>query len=81
MERLPDRQAAESLRMRMDWKYALQLPLTYDGFDYSVLCVFRDRRLEHEAEGRAFEQLVSKFRVMGLIKQGVCGCWWYWTSC
>ena len=26
MEKLPDRQAAESLRMLLDWKYALQLP-------------------------------------------------------
>jgi hypothetical protein len=40
MERLQDRQAAESLQMRMDWKYALQLPLTYDEFNYSVLSVF-----------------------------------------
>ncbi|MBN2388647.1 MAG: transposase [Anaerolineales bacterium] len=71
MERLPDRQAAESLRMRMDWKYALRLPLEYEGFDYSVMSEFRDRLLEHEAEGRVFEQLVSEFRAMGLIKE--CG--------
>ena len=32
--------AAESLRMRMDWKYALHLPLAYEGFDYSVLSEF-----------------------------------------
>jgi len=69
MEKLPDRQAAESLRMRMDWKYALRLPLTYEGFDYSVLSEFRDRLLEHEAEGRVFEQLVREFRAMGLIKE------------
>jgi hypothetical protein len=37
MKKLPDRQAAESLRMRMDWKYALHLPLEYEGFDFSVL--------------------------------------------
>lgn len=69
MERLPDRQAAESLRMRMDWKYALHLPLVYGGFDYSVLSEFRDRLLEHQAEGMVFEQLVQEFRAMGLIKQ------------
>jgi transposase len=35
MEKLPDRQAAESLRMRMDWKYAMHLPLSYDtNFDH-----------------------------------------------
>lgn len=69
MERLPDRQAAESVRMRMDWKYALHLPLAYEGFDYSVLSEFRDRLLEHQAEGRVFEQLVQEFRLMGLIKE------------
>jgi transposase len=34
MEKLPDRQAAEAVRIRLDWKYALRLPLTYAGFDY-----------------------------------------------
>ncbi len=33
MEKLPDRQAAEALRVRLDWRYALHLPLTYTGFD------------------------------------------------
>ncbi len=69
MEKLPDRQAAESLRMRMDWKYALHLPLIYEGFDYSVLSEFRDRLLGHDAEGRVFEQLVEEFQEMGLIKE------------
>ncbi len=69
MEKLPDRQAAEAMRMRLDWKYALHLPLTYAGFDYSVLSGFRDRLLAHEAEGRVFEKLVSEFRALGLIKE------------
>jgi transposase len=70
MEKLPDRQAAESLRMRIDWKYALHLPLAYEGFDYSVLSEFRDRLLNHQAEGMVFERLVQEFRAMGLIKGG-----------
>ena len=76
MEKLPDRQAAEMLRLRLDCevtatfsrKYALHLPLAYEGFDYSVLSEFRDRLLEHQAEGRVFEQLVEEFRTLGLIK-------------
>lgn len=68
MEKLPDRQAAEAIRMRMDWKYALHLPLAYEGFDYSVLSEFRDRLLEHHAEGLVFEQLVQEFRALGLVK-------------
>lgn len=69
MERLPDRQAADSLRIRMDWKYALHLPLTYEGFDFSVLSEFRDRLIAHEAEGRVFETLVTAFQELGLIKE------------
>ena len=46
MEKLPDRQTAKSLRMRLDWKYALHLPLEYEGFDFSVLSEFRDRLIE-----------------------------------
>jgi len=69
IEKLPDRQAAESLRMRMDWKYALHLPLAYAGFNFSVLSEFRDRLIAGEAEGRVFEVLVAQIREMGLIKE------------
>jgi transposase len=69
LEKLPDRQAAEALRMRLDWKYALHLALTYAGFDYSVLSELQDRLLAHEAEGRVFEKLVSEFRALGLITE------------
>ncbi len=48
MEKLADRQATESMRMRLNWKYALHLPLAYSGFDYSVLSEFRDRLIAGE---------------------------------
>ncbi len=66
LEKLPDRQAAEAVRTRLDWKYALHLPLTYAGFDYSVLSEFRERLLAQAAEGRVFDHLVSEFRAWGL---------------
>ena len=69
IEKLPDRQAAESLRMRLDWKYALHLPLEYEGFNFSVLSEFRDRLLAGKAEGRVFEKLVAQIRETGLIKE------------
>lgn len=40
-EGLSDRQAAEAVRARIDWKYALGLELTDPGFDFSVLSEFR----------------------------------------
>ncbi len=42
-EGLSDRQAAEAVRARIDWKYALGLRLTDPGFDFSVLSEFHSR--------------------------------------
>ncbi len=42
LEDLADRQAAEAVRARIDWKYLLCLELEDPGFDYSVLCVGGD---------------------------------------
>lgn len=36
-ESLSNRQAAEAVRARIDWKYVLGLELDDAGFDYSVL--------------------------------------------
>ena len=44
-EDLSDRQAAEAVRNRIDWKYALGLELTAPGFNFSVLSEFRTRLL------------------------------------
>ena len=41
LENLSDRQAAEMVRGRLDWKYALSLPLDDAGFDASILTDFR----------------------------------------
>ena len=37
MEGLPDRQAADAVRGRIDLKYALSLELTDAGFDFTIL--------------------------------------------
>lgn len=39
---LTDRQAADAVRGRIDWKYALSLELEDSGIDASVLSEFRD---------------------------------------
>ena len=41
VEGLFDRQAAEAVRSRIDWKYALSLELEDSGFDFSILSEFR----------------------------------------
>jgi len=50
MENLSDRQSAEAVRARIDWKYLLGLELTDAGFDHSVLSEFRDRLLAGSVE-------------------------------
>src|SRR5262249_61591993 len=45
IENLSDRQAADAVRARIDWKYALGLELTDAGFHNTVLCEFRTRLL------------------------------------
>lgn len=67
-EGLSDRQAADAVRSRIEWKYALALSLDDPGFDASVLCEFRSRLLTGEAEMQLFETLLSLLREQGLLK-------------
>ena len=67
-ENLPDRQAAEAVRSRIDWKYLLGLELTDSGFDASVLCEFRARLVAGAAEQRLLDRLLTLARERGLLK-------------
>src|SRR6266436_9114316 len=49
-EGLSDRQAADAVRGRIDWKYALSLDLSDPGFDASVLTEFRAQLISGHAE-------------------------------
>jgi transposase len=69
-ENLSDRQAADAVRSRIDWKYALSLDLTDEGFDFSVLSEFRQRLLEHEAGERLLNTMLEHFRQAGLLTSG-----------
>lgn len=67
-ENLSDRQAADAVRGRLDWKYCLSLELIDPGFDASVLCEFRSR-LEGSGEEMALlYTLLERFRELGLLK-------------
>ncbi len=67
-EGLSDRQAADAVRGRIDWKYALALELTDPGFDASVLSEFRSRLIAGTAEMALFETLLARLREHGLVK-------------
>jgi len=63
-ENLADRQAAEAVRARIDWKYLLSLDLTDPGFDFRVLSEFRDRLLAGDAEELLLEKLLERCRAL-----------------
>jgi transposase len=68
MEELPDRQAADAVRGRIDWKYVLGLELTDPGFDATVLCEFRKRLVEGEAEQLLLDAMLTLFKERGWVK-------------
>ena len=69
LEDLSDRAAADAVRLRLDWKYALHLPLDDHGFNFSVLSDFRERLVAHEASARLFDRLLEDLRDLGLLKR------------
>jgi transposase len=69
-ENLTDRQAAEAVAARIDWKYALSLPLRAPGFDFSVLSDFRERVVAGDADALVLEPLLARCRELGLLRAG-----------
>jgi transposase len=67
-EGLSDRQAADAVRSRIDWKYLLGLELTDPGFHHTVLSEFRTRLVTGEAEALLLEALLTLARTQGLLK-------------
>jgi len=70
VEDLPDRQAAEAVRTRIDWQYLLGLPLDDPGFDHTVLAEFRGKVAEAGLEQVALDALLGKLAADGLVKAG-----------
>jgi transposase len=68
LENLTDRQAADAVRTRIDWKYLLCLKLTDAGFHYSVLSEFRTRLIQGKAEQVLFEKLLNILREKDFLK-------------
>lgn len=68
MEQLSDRQAAEAVRARIDWKYVLGLKLDDPGFDFSVLSEFRSRLIAGSAEEGLLNRLLEVAKERGWLK-------------
>ena len=68
LEHLSDRQAADAVRARIDWKYALGLDLTDPGFHFSVLAEFRARLVAGGAEHLLLDRMLERFKARGLVR-------------
>jgi transposase len=68
LEHLSDRQAAEAVRARIDWKYALGLELTDPGFHFSVLTEFRARLVAGKVESLLLDRMLERFKARGLVR-------------
>ena len=67
-EGLAGRQAADAVRSRLDWPYALGLALTDPGFDDSVLREFRPRLIAGGGEHLLLETMPTYLQERGLLK-------------
>jgi transposase len=69
IESLPDRQAADAVRGRIDLKYALGLELSDPGFDFTMLSDFRKRLVDGEAEQVLLDAMLALFKERGWLKE------------
>src|SRR6266852_6100889 len=69
MENYTDRQAAEAMKTRIDWKYVLSLELTDRGFDFSVLSEFRHRLMASGQQEQILSTLLQMCRERGWLKE------------
>jgi transposase len=67
-EGFSDRQAADAVRARIDWKYALGLELTDAGFDHTVLSEFRTRLVEGKLELVLLDVVLERVQALRLLK-------------
>jgi hypothetical protein len=69
-ENLTDRQAADAVRGRLDWKYCLGLALDDEGFDFSVRSEFRSQLVAAGLERVLFDLLLGRLKELGLVAPG-----------
>src|SRR5436190_24097801 len=68
IEQVSDAEAAEAVRARIDWKYALALELDDSGVDDTILTDFRARLLAQGAEERLLTVLLETLAAAGMLK-------------
>ncbi|WP_244905398.1 transposase [Streptomyces agglomeratus] len=66
---LSDRQAAEAVRCRIDFKYAMAMELDDPGFHHSVLADLRDRLAEGDRADRLLDLALARLKEAGLVRE------------
>ena len=68
-EGLSDREAADSVRHNLLWKYLLRLPIDDPGFNFTVLSEFRERLITGGQEQLLFDKLLHVAEEKGFLKK------------
>ncbi|MFF4755509.1 transposase [Streptomyces sp. NPDC002514] len=66
---LSDRQAAEAVRCRIDFTYALAMELNDPGFYHSVLADFRGRLPQDDRADRLLDLALARLKEAGLVRE------------
>ncbi|MFF1908291.1 transposase [Kitasatospora sp. NPDC058218] len=66
---LSDRQAAEAVRCRIDFKYAMAMELDDPGFHHSVLADFRERLALDDRTDRLLDLALAHLKEAGLVRE------------
>ncbi|MFF4802214.1 transposase [Streptomyces sp. NPDC001351] len=74
---LSDRQAAEAVRCRIDFKYAMAMELDDPGFHRSVLADLRERLTQEDRADRLLDLALARLKEAGLVRER----WWTGRSC
>jgi len=69
MEKAPDRQAAEHVRLHLGWKHALNLKVNDQGFHPTSLVTFRQRLTEAHNGRLLFDGILQALHQQGLVKR------------
>ncbi|SRR6266446_2548373 len=67
LERLPDRQAVETLKYHLGWKLALNVDLDARSFHHTTLVYFRQRLVDNEQAALAFRGVLDALQAEGLV--------------
>lgn len=66
---LSDRQAAEAVRCRIDFKYAMAMELDDPGFHHSVLADFRERLVQDDRADRLLDLALAHLKEAGRVRE------------